>query len=336
MRSSLLLLFVTSTVLHAQEKQPSGPVTASQINGQLKPEQVNSVLKQLDELERTILAQRGSTLSGAIQRIRTAAGSDAAALNFIAECDQIVNVDRKTADKDAEKDAERRKEIQKKRQQDMDREDVEKNGDATLSLRLGLEYLALTLEAHEAKDISTMVPKLQAYQQSLLASAPKLKGRAGDMLLRPVGGGNVGLVVDALQLSPFLQRENWPLVPGDISEHYDRLILKLAREKKPEELGTLWDTAINLEAGLRKERMFEGEYALWVQNELPQLRWQRAQDLVRFTSNPVTGLAEMLNLIKANPNHPGSPAWVNELRSLVKPVEAGGTPPGAEPVEPKP
>lgn len=336
MRPTFLLLFSAALALSAQESTPSGTVTPAQISGQLKPEQVNNVLKQLDELERTILAQRGSSLSSAIQRIRTAAGSDAAALNFIAECDQIVNVDRKTADKEAEKEAERRKEMQKKRQQDTDHSDVEKNGDATLSLRLGLEYLALTLEAHEAKDLATMIPKLQAFEQSLLASAPKLKGRAGDMLLRPVGGGNVGLVVDALQLEPFINRDGWPLVPGDISSHYDRLILKIAREKKPEDLGTIWDTAINLESGLRKERMFEGEYALWLQTELPQLRWQRAQDLVRYSSTPINGLAEMLNLIKANPNHPSSPAWVNELRSLVKPAEAGGTPHGTEPVEPKP
>lgn len=319
----LLLLLSSPALLHAQDAPT--PVSPSQIQGQLKPEQIASVLKQLEELEKTILAQRGTSLSSTIQRLRTAAASDAAALSLVAECDEVVNVQRKEGDRKAEEDAERRKELQKRRQQEVDREDVEKNGDATLALRLSLEFLALTLEAQQATDTASLLPKVQAYHQSLLASAPKLRGRAGESLSRQFnaergGASQIGLVISALQLSPYLEKENWPTVPGNVLQHYESLVLSNTRRYKPEELGTQWDTAINMESAIRKARMFEGEFVLWVQNDLPAIRWQRAQDIVRHGGNPVTGLADMLNLIKTNPAHPSSASWVTELRSLVKPA----------------
>jgi len=320
MRTHCLLPLFASLVLHAQEAP--APVSPSQIQGQLKPEQVSSVLKQLEELEKTILTQRGTSLSSIIQRLRTAASSDAGALGLVAECDEIVNVQRKEGDRQAKEDAERRQEAQKRRQQGTDKNDIEKNGDATLALRLNLEYLALSLEAWQTDDLASMVPKLQAFHQTLIASAAKLRGRAGESLQRPAGGGNpLGLVVSALQLEAYLQKENWPTSPGDILQHYQRLIIPPIRRHKPEELGAIWDTALNMEGSFRKGRMFEGEYALWMQNDLPALRWQRAQDIVRNSGNPITGLADMLNLIKTHPSHPSSASWVNELRSLVKPAE---------------
>ena len=309
---------------------PTGPIA-------LKPEQVSNVLKQLEELERTILSQRGTNLSAIIQKIRSAAASDAAALNLIADCDKVVNVDRKADDREAKEQAEKREE-QQKRKQEPDKEDEKKNGDANLALRLSLEYLALTLEANEAKDIATMVPKLQTFHQSLLASAPKLKGAAGEMLRRGGGGGGgggggrrgggggppagaIGLIVSAFQLEPYLNPPNWSRNAGDVIDHFDKVQLKIAKAKKPEEIPALWDTAINLEASIRKESMYEGEYNLWVQTEVPLLKWKRAEDMVQYGQTPITGLAEMLNIIKTYPNHPDSPKWVERLRSLVKPEE---------------
>ncbi len=307
---------------------------------ELKPEQVANVLKQLEELEKTILAQRGTNLTSVIQRIHAAAASDGAAQNFIADCDRVVNVDRKLADREAKQEAERRKDQQKKRQEPTKGQE-EKNGDTTLALRLSLEYLALTLEANEAKDITVMIPKLQSFHQSLQASAPKLKGQSAQMLHRSVSmgegraergrnggatpGGSVGLVVSAFQLERYLSPENWSGIPADIIGHFDKGALKLARENKPEEVASLWETAINLEAAIRKETMFDGEYAIWVQNELPSLRWRRAEDMVEHGPSKVAGLAEMLNVIKANPTHADSPTWVRTLRSLVKPDEAAAT-----------
>jgi len=96
-------------------------------------------------------------------------------------------------------------------------------------VRLALEYLALTLEAHEAKDIKDMIPKALAYHQTLLAQGRSSKAAPVPSLMAPVSGGGggrgsvgVGIVVEAYQLQRFLQREGWPLQPADIMGTYER------------------------------------------------------------------------------------------------------------------
>ena len=327
----------------AQSPEPAAPATSG---SKLKPEQAANVLKQLQDLEKTILAQRGTNLGGIVQKIRSAASSDAAALAFVAECDSVVNVERKDGDREDKEAAERRKDQQKNAQQNTDQEDLEKNGDPVLALRLCLEYLALSLEAQEAKDLSDMAGKLISFHQSLVSSGAKLRGRAGDVVLRPVGGGggggggrrqggqqpseSIGLVIQAFQLENYLKRDGWPQVPGDIMDHYEKVIFVKDRASSPDKLAEHWDAAIAAESSFRKARMFEGEYALWYQTAVPELRWKRAADMAELGTNPITGLAEMLNIIKANPNHPNSPQWVSELRTRVE-RDQGTAPTGAAP-----
>lgn len=54
-----------------------------------------------------------------------------------------------------------------------------------MALRMSLEYLALSLEANDAKDLSVMVPKVQAFHQAMISYGKKLHGQAGEMLMRP-------------------------------------------------------------------------------------------------------------------------------------------------------
>ena len=328
MKRTLLLSLATATLLPAQDATPAATPPA------LTSDQVNNVLKQLAELEKSIMQQRNASLGGIIQRLHTAASSDAAAINFIEECDKLVNVERKDGDK---KDELRIKQKAEQAKRGETKKEEDKDGDHATGLRLGLEYLALTLEAHETKDLTTMIPKVQAFHQSLITHGKKLKGRTGDLIMQPIaragagprrggaGGGDIGLVIEAYQLDAFLRREGWPLEPGNIIGMYDKLILVSVRAKKSTELGSGWDNAINTEISFRKERMTEGEFSVWQQQEFPNLRWQRAQDLVKSSGNPVSGMAEMLKVIKEFPNHPSSPVWINELRTLVSPAEPAAT-----------
>jgi hypothetical protein len=320
------LVLILPPLLSAQEPAtPTAPAdpTAAAVAATLKPEQIANVLKQLEELEKSALNQRGSTLGGMIQKIRSAASSDAAALGLIRDCDELVNVTRKSNDREAKEEAERRAEAQKRREENREQDDVEKQGDPVLALRLALEYLALSLEANESKDLALMVPKLGGYHKSLIASASKLKGESGEMLMRPIGaergGRSVGIVVAAFQLEPYLSQSDWPSRPGDILEHYEKVMLKLARQDHKDKVGELWETAITMEGSFRKERLFEGEFAIWSEQAVPTLRWRRAQDLLAHSSTPVTGLSEMLAVIKANPHHASAPQWIIELRSYVAP-----------------
>lgn len=326
----LLASFAFAVSLAAQEPAPV-PADQPPAKPLLTPEQMKSVLTQLDELEKSILAQRGANIGSIIQKLRAASGSDAAALSLIEDCEKLVMVERRDGDRDDARRIEQR--IQQSKKGDTKKAE-DKEGDEMTGVRLALEYLALTLEAHEAKDIKDMIPKALAYHQTLLAQGEKLKGRTGASLMAPVTGGGrggvgVGIVVEAYQLQSFLQREGWPLQPADIMGTYERLILPSIRQDKKEDLAATWDTALLNYATFTKARLPEGEFAVWQQQTYPELRWQRATDLFENSTSPVTGLAEMLKVIKEFPHHPSSPTWVMTLRGLVDPAKVDESPTSA-------
>ena len=328
MRHYLTSLAVAAALPSAFAQAPATPAAPPADQPLLTPDQMKNVLTQLDELEKTILAQRGANLGGIIQKLRAAAGSDAAALSLIEDCEKLVLVERRDGDRDDAKRIEQRIQQSKKGET---KKAENKEGDEMTGVRLSLEYLALTLEAHESRDVKDMIPKALAFHQSLLAQGEKLKGRAGASLMAPVGGGGgrgvgVGIVVEAYQLQRFLQREGWPLQPADIMGTYERLILPTIRESRKEELAASWDTALNNYATFTKARMPEGEFAVWQSQTYPELRWGRAQDLFQNGPSPVIGLAEMLKVIKEFPNHPSSPRWIVALRGIVAPAKVDEAP----------
>ncbi len=321
-------LALTASAQENKNAPPYVPPTPT-----LTPDQVTNVLKQLDELEKSILSQRGTTLSTIIQKLHSAAQSDTSAINFVAECDKLVNVKLKNADRREAQRIDQRKEAEKREPKagvDADRE-----GDYGAALRVCLEYIALSLEARDVKDMGAFASKITAYHQALLSYGKKLKGRAGELIMQPIIGGGGGrrtagqlqlpelrVVIDAYQLDQYLHRNDWPLVPGDIAAMYDKVIVQAAREKKKEDIGSLWETGINTEASFRGLRLAEGEFKQWQASTYPNLRWHRAEDLAQNGPNPVTGMAEMLKVIKDYPNHPNSPDWVRQLRNMVSPPTA--------------
>jgi hypothetical protein len=333
--------------LIAQTPAPAEPAAPAAPAAVLSPEQKANVLKQLDALEKTIMAQRGTSLGAAIARIRSAASSDAAAMNFLAECDQLVNVEWKDGDRDAKKAAEDREERAKRAQTNADADDVEKQGDTATGVRLALEYLALSLEARDVKNIADMGAKLQGFHQSLISAGPKLHGRTGDMLSRGLAGGggggggarragarfggngnqvaDVGLVIAAYQLDQYLDRKDWAPVPADIVGQYENVFIKPAKDKS--KIGALWDTAINTEASYRKARMFEGEFKIWQATEYPELRWRRATSVMNLGGDEKAGLAELFKTLNEFPSHGSAPQWLAELRGLIE--ASGGSAPAA-------
>jgi hypothetical protein len=140
---SLFIAIGLGASIAAQDAPITAPSAAAA--PALSAEQIANVLKQLDEIEKTVMQQRGTSLGSIIQKLRTAASSDAAAINFLAECDKLVNVERKDGDRDDAKRIDQKKEAAKNAEKT---DDEKKNGDAATGLRIELEYLALTLEAH--------------------------------------------------------------------------------------------------------------------------------------------------------------------------------------------
>lgn len=312
----LLPLLACTPMLQAQNASPP----PSPEPAKLTEAQVSNVLSQLQDLEKNILAQRNSNLSSILAKLNDAIASDQAAVKFYTDCDVLVNSERKEGTKAEAR--QRAEQIERA----MDRSKSkggggggpsDDEGEMGLALRLGLRYLILTLEAHEAKeeDFKKMAPKLQAYIQDLVAAAPKLKGRAMNNLVRV--GSNGSPVVEAFQLDRFLNSQHWSRSPVDFGSMYEQTLFYLAEEEAKDSLPGLYDSRINSEAAFRKEQMPAPEYSLWLQGEFPALRWQRAIYLYKKGSSPIQAMGDMLKVIKEFPGHADAPKWVAELRTLV-------------------
>lgn len=300
-------LLLALACLPALAQQPDAPQT-------LTPDQLTNVLKQITLLEEQIAAMRDGRLAAAMQKIRAGVASPRDALNLFMECDKIVNAERKELDK---AEARRRQEMMERREKN---ENAEDDGQFSQAVLLGLKYLMLTLEANETKaeDKAAMIPKLQAYIQELVGSAPSLRGRSLQYLAGAVSERNP--IVDALRLSPFLKPRDWTSQAMDIGGMYKSTLLPTAEKYKPELLPTLWTERISAESALRKETMPAPEYELWLQDDVPALRWERARYLVEKGPSKINALADMLALIKEFPGHADAPGWLGELRGALNEV----------------
>jgi hypothetical protein len=291
----------------------------------LTAQQVELISKQLVELEKQIGEMRGSTLGAVMQKLRSAVASDAAALNLLLDSEKLVNVDRKDLDKSVER--QRKEQMERNAERRGDKKTEDQDGDMGLAARLHIQYMILTLEARETKaeDRDKLLPKLTAFIQDVVANAEKLKGRAGQFLNRDVGGS---VIAQAFQIERFLQGgADWASRPLDFGNMWDRFILPHTKEQKPDGLAAQYDHLISAETALRKGMMPEPEFIIWGQQELPELKWQRANYLLRNGTTPLNALKDMLDHIKAYPGHPSAPGWLAEMRNVMG-AGGGGTPAG--------
>ncbi len=326
--STLAFCLITATTVIAQgpgprrgDREPAPQLPPPQVP--LTPQQIEVITKQLAELEKQVLDMRGSTLTTVMAKLRSAVASEAAALSFYLDCEKLVNVDRKDLDKGEER--QRKEQMERNAERRTDKKSEDQDGDLGAAVKLHIEYLLLTLEAHETKeaDKEKLLPRLQAYIQELLSRADKLKGRSGALLGRDVSGG---VNAEAFQIERFLEGgQGWTTRPNDIGGMYDRFILPQFKEQKADALAAQFDARITAEGIMKKGQLPEPEFQIWMQQELPELKWQRANYLLRHGPTPVNALKDMLDHIKAYPSHPSAPGWLAEMRAAIEP--AGGTPP---------
>lgn len=312
MKSLLLpcLLGLSCLPLVAQQAEPPQTLT---------PEQLNNVLSQLKQLEDQIQTMRGGKLSTVLARLRAGLASKKDALNLYYECDKLVNSEMKEMDRT---EARKRQEMMERRAKS---EDPKTDGDFAQAVYLGLQYLVLTLEAHEAKDedFAKLAPKLLSYIQELVSSASSLRGRAMGYLGGAASDRNP--IVEAMQLGRYLQREGWVTRPNDIGGMFVQTLLPLAKTEKPESLPGLWDSRITLEASFNKEYMTQPEYQVWLADSLPVLKWERGKYLAEKGPSKIAGLADMLGVIKEYPGHANAPKWLAEIRQAINSAAPSAT-----------
>ena len=292
----------------------------------LTPQQIELISKQLADLEKQIQDKRGDALSAVTQKLRSATASDAAAMNLLLESEKLVNIERKGLDK-AEERA-RKEQVDRNAERRTDKKVEDQDGDMGTAARLHIQYMILTLEARETKpaDRGNLLPKLAAYIQDVVSNAEKLKGRSGQFLSRDIGGS---VIAQAYQIERFLQvGGDWATRPVDFAGMWQRFILPQVKEKNPETLAAQFDTRISAETALHKGMLPEPEFMSWGQQELPELKWERANYLLRNGPTPLNAMKDMLDHITAYQGHPDAPRWVAELRTAMDPSKGAAAPAG--------
>lgn len=315
--SILLLLCSLGFSFPALAQTESTPPPAPAVK--LTAEQIELITKQLAELETQIGQLRNQNLGGIIEKLRAASSSEAAAAAFHAECEKLVSVERKELDREEARRIQERIERMNEQRRNAD---PKTEGDINLALKIQLQFLLLTLEAHETKDRAPLIPRLQSHIQQIVSVADKLKGRAFEILAAPVASDR-NPVVAAYQLQSYLRVPQWPNSAIDFDGMWNATLLPWFKENKPEELAVLWDNRILVEGTLRKSRFSDAEFQLWSQNELPALRWVRAEYLYQHSPTPINALADMLKLIREFPGHPDSPKWLEAMRQRVTQASTG-------------
>ncbi len=338
----LLATLALSSSMLAQDETPK-PTTPV-----LTQQQLDSIVKQLADVEKSIAKERGTNVGTILQKLRSATSSDAAAMALYEDC-KLLNADRKALTRDDKK----AREDEIKKQSDLNREKkvavVKEDGDFGTAVRLQIRYIIMTLEAKDAKAMENMHPELVAYLQDVAASAEKLKGRSGAYLAnslkkdgarrgvaaRRAGGGGGGGGADdldnpfvrAFQLDHFLENDNWSVEPLAFGDIFEKAVLPTYRANKKSELAAQWDARMSAEAGYRKGAFSEAEYALWQGAELLDIKWLKLKDVYANGDKPVNAMAEMLAMIRENPGHAASPKWLEEFRGIVAAAAPGATRP---------
>ena len=324
--------------------QTTAPATPAAIAPRLTAEQTATIMKQLDALESVIGKNRGEILGGALARCTKAlAGGEAGALALYLDCYKLEHFDRVNLKITDYQDWAKR---------NMDRH---KDPEFLVALRLQLEYLALSIQAQDAKekDMPVLIASLQAYVPKVVAA---IQGATKHTVAGAVkdntkgGGGRNGRGQNfdsgnfqqmlrqsvknsefskAFLLEEFLRKEEWTYDPFDLKGIYEQVIFPYYLERKPADLPAQWDNRIKAELAIRAAVMSESEYSLYYKERYPGMLWRKAEYLVQHNVNTILAMADMLKLIRENPTHPEAGDWARQLRELVNSAQPPLTPSGA-------
>ena len=127
------------------------------------------------------------------------------------------------------------------------------------------------------------------------------------------------IFAQAYDLDKSLTMENWSYSPGNYSEVYEQTVFPFFRATATQELAAAWDRRIALESGLFSRTYDGNAEALekFQKERLPALLWQKSMDVYNFVSQK-QGAAALIQIVRANPEHPEIRNWVGSFTELLK------------------
>lgn len=343
----LLATFLLAAAPLTAFSQNAPNATAPDTNGltpppdfHLTPEQLGYVIKGLDQAQDKVGKTRVEILSKAMAVFKAALASDKDARDLYLACYKTNHFDKKDA-KDVDFALWKTKYELKF-----------KDPEFLLGIHLQLQYLVLTMQNQDAKDLGPAVDALKTFMATELnaveastkhnqsgavtavvkpSAAPKAPGRRGNN--NPNNGNpppnlNNELVkilqesvrncefAKAYMLEDVLRRDDWEYIPVNFGGIFKLTIFPYVREKKASELPANWDLRINLEFNYEMAILSATEYEIYWAERRPERLWDKAKDLFTSNVNPSTAVREMLKVVQDYPSHPRAVEWINSLRQL--------------------
>lgn len=338
--SLLLLAFLCSTA-SAQTAAPASPPVGD--------EETAKILAEITKVQRDFAKTKKDLTASALERIKSAAATDAAAQEFFLAAYKVVNIDRKPASSKADQDERAGGDWQKRAVDSLG------EGPVSTTLRMQLQLLAMMLDAPNAKDADSLVASLRAYMQAVAAFLPtagaslepepvhkpvavvakknkrdddpraeekaerELQRKKGSLVrhLRQKVLGSV--FAEAYNLGSYMDApEKWPQSPVDFSAAYQQVILPWYRANKKTELPAVWDEYLKSETLLQKLSLSDDDFVEWGTREFKQLSWSRWLDLLSNGVTATAAMQELVKIVRENPSHPALKTWIADLARVAE------------------
>ena len=331
----------------------------------LSPEVVAQLLARVEKMQKDFAQQKHDVLTSAIARLSTAAGSDAAAIDFYLACRRIIT-ERTAVAQDAiatKKATPKDAKAVDQREQQM-RDNLEEPGHAVV-LRLQAEYLMITLEAPQSKDHAFLVGRVRDFVNKamniirLSITAPM--DNSGKKPVATVGSKSrdreqererqmqqemkarrsipqqlqqsvlSSSYAQAYNLANYHKKvEGWVDEPLSLASVYPSYILPHYRATRRADLVGVWDEYLGHSLTMQRALLDDAPFARWGITEYKQLQWDKWCDLLINGSNPAVASDELASLFHDNPTHPAIAQWLESLQTLAEPYK----PVAPEPAEP--
>ena len=203
---------------------------------------------------------------------------------------------------DANRAAEERKRIN----------DQMRDRDFVNGLRLQLVYLSLTWQHSMGVKTKELIPALLDYAAQVNNGGDTLL--ALDMARKPLGDS---VFVHYFQVGPYIAGlADWSDQPFDTEAIFQKTILPELRKEKDPRLFGYWDGRLQAEAARARATGNNLIVAKFDHIRRPSLLWSRAED-EQVVGNGNQAVADMLAILKANPDHPDFDKWAAELEGMV-------------------
>ena len=179
-------------------------------------------------------------------------------------------------------------------------------------LRLQLVYLSLTWQRSMGVPNKNLLPSLIEYTGQVtnadqsLAPLPMYQKSLGESPFVPY-----------FQVGPYINGlADWSDHPFDVESIYQKTILPEMRKNRDPRLLDYWDSHLQIETARASASGNNLTVTKFNHIRRPSLLWSRAED-EGLLGNGNQSVADMLAILKANPDHPDFDKWAAELEGIV-------------------